>query len=284
VDCIVSPGGTDGLSSLKNLEALSVDNCQLPSRFWDQLSKAKTLKSLLIDSCDFPEQGVSWPQLPQLESLTINNAWFGDEDLKQMGSMPRLTNLDLSNTDVAAEGFRFAATHAGLSTNLKTLYLIEVEGANEMLRGNVGLADFLAKHKSLSWLSVRGLSFSNDDLAKLEACSNLDLLDIASTKVSSAGFATLTSLPSLDTLDVSNLDLKDEDVRQLADLDLDLVELSLNGNPISADALQHLMEMPLQLLDVSDCNFSAEVVRQFLKDHPTCESVIDGELDDSEFE
>lgn len=173
-------------------------------------------------------------------AVSMNRSRISPEGLKAISSLPELVSLQISSNFLLGEGLAYLAQSPKLEILQVTYGLIQPQSLQA-----------LSKSRSLKILRLIGCS-GHSVLEKLDGSAleyftkggapNLRQLYWSNMSVSSESLKALTKLPSLKELRLIQAQLKDADLRDLADLSVET--LDLNGNPyITAKGLIPLQKM-----------------------------------------
>ena len=128
-----------------------------------------------------------------------------DEDLKELKKLPKLENLNLSNTRVTSAGL----VHLAELKNLKELYLWNTQVDDDGLR-------HLAKLTRLQSLLLDGTRVTDAGLKHLEGLKELDeWLGLVGTGVTDAGLVHLKGLTKLQQVNVRQTRVTDAGAKEL---------------------------------------------------------------------
>lgn len=201
-------------------------------------------------------------ELSRLESLVLLDRDIGEEGLRHLAALSKLTLLELSGPleDPSMKGL------GGLG-GLRTLRLSHPAIDDR-------IAPQLAKLTALEWLDLGGTAITDDGLVGLAALTGLKTLHLHHTRVTNRGLAQLAKLTALEELTLHSTDVVDEGVghlvglRQLHTLRLDrtlvtdaaidtlvqlqgLRRLNLAHTVVSAAGVARLRELPaLEVLEL----------------------------------
>lgn len=229
-------------------------------------------------------------KLSALETLSISIDRFSDSELKQLGSLTRLTSLALKTKPAFDGNGRIKATRNcsgdGLAslTNAKALVRLSIDGLplSDKLIGAVSklphlrsltIADdgsdlTLAQARMLNKLvSVEELQLPwprTNMITALRQCGDLrklKALDLTNQKLKDSDLAILQSFPQLVTLNLTDNLLTDRCIDSLLHLRR-LKELHLGGNPIRGTKLAKLLTLPLTLLHLNNTHLADEELAQ----------------------
>lgn len=215
---------TRGFGRLRELSLRGCDS--LTSEGLEHVANCTALVTLNLELCTGLSRLDPLAALVNLECLDLG--WCSgvrDEDVGRLARLTRLTQLQLSKTQV----------------------------------GDAGLAQGLAPLVQLRVLGLAGLGITARGVPALEGMQQLRDLNLAwCLRLSDEGFAWLAHLPSLERLDACYSGLSDVGLLRLTgltalrDLNLDSCRVTDRG----LAALEHLSN--LERLDLSDCSISSE--------------------------
>ncbi len=184
------------LSSLRNLESLSVDGGQLSDVGLAKLAEIPSLKSVAFFHLSFRMEGFTgsgfapWKKLNQLEKLTVAGMSMGDEGFAAISEITSLQELRTWHTH------RTQASHAMIAKmeNLKSLKLGQrlPHDKTPVCLNDESLAT-VAKIESLETLDISEADFSLEGLRQLRSMPNLKRLRISVTYLEEATIETLRS-------------------------------------------------------------------------------------------
>ncbi len=172
-------------------------------------------------------------KLPRLRSVLLNASNVQDEQLKELGNIATLQNLDLRNNNVTTAG---VAHLVGLK-NLKAL----------RLSGNEDVDDdslkTMAQLSNLKALMLDGCWISADGLKHLKSLTKLEELYLAGTLADEEAAEVLAGLPGLKKLRVAQCSIPDAGIEKLGQITT-LTELDLSENTLMTDAgVAHLANL-----------------------------------------
>jgi internalin A len=153
----------------------------------------------------------------RVTGVSLRGTWVGDADLRHLGELPELSDLDLSLTHITDQGMSETRTLPGVTElNLYFAEYVTDEGI-------ASIKDW----KKLRILNLHGTKVSDTALEHIAGISTLESLNVGSTLMTDVGLERLTSLPNLK-------------------------ELTMGGNELGDAGLQALRQMPgLTYLDLS---------------------------------
>ncbi len=264
------------LSGVPQLTAVQLVDYPMPSLIND-LAELRDLKNLAWDYRQIWSQ--SSMRLPfgywaELESLSLNGPWVDDETLVEIVAAGKLTNVDLSHTEIGHPTLaRLTALHHVASLNLGDVKAVDDDALAR-----------LAVHRNLKELTLRGTSITDAGLRHLADLPALEELDLSQTLVTDAGLMHLKRLPlkylklnqteirgeglqhltgmtSLTTLELNHTYCSDVGMKLLGQI-VSLENLHLAETMITAAGLQHLHGMAnLQYVDVDGTALTQEEAR-----------------------
>ena len=137
---------------------------------------------------------------------------ISDREVRILSDLPRLKEVSLSGTDVTTEGLEFVRS-------LNRLESLDLGSHPRAVGGDGSGLEALRNKRSLLKLQLVNVPRPKDGLVFLHGLTRLEYLNLY------------------------GMELKDDDLRELASLRA-LQKLSLNGTPISNDGLIHLTGLP----------------------------------------
>jgi hypothetical protein len=137
--------------------------------------------------------------------VSLRDKPITDDDLKELKKLPKLENLDLSNTHVTSAGL----VHIGELKKMKYLSLWNTQVDDDGLR-------YIADFKKLYALILDGTHVTDEGLKHLEGLTNLEeWLGLVGTDVTDAGLKHLEGLAKLRSLNLRQTKVTAEGVREL---------------------------------------------------------------------
>ena len=151
-------------------------------------------------------------KLPRLKTLVLSESGVTDENLKSIGSLQTLGDLDLRGCKISNAGI---AALSGL-TNLQALRLNGKNGATTV--DDKGLAS-IAQLTNLKVLLLDQLWISDEGLKQLTGLTNLEELCLAQTMTTDAGMESIQTLTKLRKLRISATQITSQGLAGVAKLD-----------------------------------------------------------------
>lgn len=148
-----------GLSNLRSLEVLEVDECAVNDSMLNELASLKRLRELSLAETKITNEGLQrLAALSQLERLVLDDTLIDDRGLHNLRGFQRLNDLSLQRTKISGAGLR----HLERLPHLQTLSLIDTE---------VSDADIESFHalRHLKWLSVGNRRLSDEGISELRS-------------------------------------------------------------------------------------------------------------------
>ncbi|MCO8124060.1 hypothetical protein NHH03_20115 [Stieleria sp. TO1_6] len=167
------------------------------------------------------------PKLPKLRSVLLSGTALTDAELKNVGRISSLENLDLRGCGVTDLGL---ATLTDLG-HLKSIKFSGSDGVTQVT--DVGL-EKLSALKTLKVIALDFLPISDKGLKSIAKLTELRELYLAGTKITDASASTIGSFSQLSKLRVASTAIGDAGVTQLAGLS-GLVELDVSDCPGISD-------------------------------------------------
>lgn len=221
----------------------------------------------------------SLPQMPSplkyLQRLDLSSCTDAMNDVSRLPNLVSLEHLFLESCgDTTTNTSYFIDFLASLEPTLKTLDL----RANYKLKGP-NIAELVTRQPNITNLNLSGcIKLTDECLAFVSSLKYLQYLDLAGCKGTPDGLAHLSRLMFLQSLNLCGCDITNEHIKYLAEVkslgDLNLSQcnkitkfgvrhlkcleflrvLNLhNCWQLGNQAMKHLAEMKLRLLDVSGC-------------------------------
>ncbi len=136
------------------------------------------------------------PKLPRLRSVLLAGTAIADDDLRAVGEISTLENLDLRDCAVSDDGL----AHLTSLAKLKALRLSGKSGACSV--GDDGM-DHVARLSNLKVLAADFLWISEDGLKKLSGLKNLSELYLADATIGNDAIAIMAQFPNLKKLRIA---------------------------------------------------------------------------------
>jgi hypothetical protein len=231
---VVDEGVFDNLSNMRQLDFLTIDHTRLDEKWFSKLSGRADLITLTVSNIP-SVTGTLLKHLAgcaELSRVDLSGTGFANSSLKFLTPFRVLEDLNLSNTalkgncDFSPLSDKAKLSYLDLSGNdivdsalpplasIESLKSLNLSG-NKHLTPKAVLA-LLGKLKGLEHLSIAGLGFTDNDIARLVATTpNLSKLDIDNNPISRESLATLSKLKKLSHLSLRNLHLKPNDFKTL---------------------------------------------------------------------
>ncbi len=240
--------------------SMSLSGFDLTDKGLSSISKMKRLQRLDLSYTRVSSNALQYlTQLP-LNDLNLSETSVGDDGMEYLAKIPTLTNLILAQTEVGDRGLLLLkplslADLALTTTKVTDQGITHLEGQRKMWKlclGDTQVTDeclpSIAKIESLSWL------------------------ELGETAVTIDGLKALRDHKNLASLLLSNCNLSDSDVQQLANMFPKLDKLDLSGNKITDKALTHLAKVKtLRKLWILRCpQLSEAAIDSFRKAVPHC--------------
>lgn len=199
-------------------------------------------------------------KLVGLESLLLGGTVISDEGAEQLDRLSNLASLNLIGTGVTDSGLR----HFRTATNMQALWLERTDITDQGL-------SVLTSFPSLALLDIGNTFVSDAGLARVGQLAGLEELSVSSCEdVNGAGFRHLSSLTRLNRLCADNCSLSDDVLQHIVDLPLQV--LSLNWTEITDTGLKTIARIStLQELHLIGACVSEEAAAEFRAAHPDCE-------------
>jgi Leucine-rich repeat (LRR) protein len=198
----ISDLGLAHIEGLANLNFLKVWGPQITDRGMDAIAKLKALKVLGLNDTQVTDAGIAkLAGLRDLNEVHLVRTNIGDFSMQILSEMPAIISLNLRDTKISDEGLRLLSR----LSNLKKLDLSETNApgvtdlSGETLRG-------LTQLQELNLWSTR---FSDEGVRQIAELPNLQWLNLDKTKISDASVAELQRLPNLQWLHLGSNQLTD---------------------------------------------------------------------------
>jgi Leucine-rich repeat (LRR) protein len=230
---VFTKNGADHLSSLTNLEELSID----PSAYGNllgvsQMASVPRLPALRVlrapEWVVTNETAHSLEGLPQLQDLHCRSIEVDDEGIESFAGLRQLRELMLIDSQITDEGARHLA---GL-TELRSLSLTNNRITDEGLR-------HLAPLKKLEMLYLAHLPITDQGLEHLRGAKAMQVLVLAGTKITDAGLVHLSGMSQLYSIDLSYTAISDEGLDHLLKLKK-LDKVRLLGTRVTRNGVERL--------------------------------------------
>lgn len=231
--CHYTSEGIAALSSLPNLQYITLANNQPAIKGWAIKKLNKGLKKLVIDQISY-EDFTFLREFPDLNMVGgFNDNWLDDEALKELRNCKKMRFIRLTHAHpVTDEGFK----HISEFSELETLY---ADGAQITDSGLTAIKN----NKKLRKLSLAKTKITGDGLNILENLIELVDLDLGECTLNQAAVDAISKLPNLKKLSLTRSDLTDCSLSPLA-LVQSLERLYLADATISGDIEELKKEMP----------------------------------------
>ena len=146
-----------------------------------QLIALYRVQTVNLTGCQFSDDQLGcFAEMPQVQSLVLQDTPITDRGLEHLGNLPNLSSLQLSGTRI---------TDAGLAQVARMQNLLMLELSHTKVT-DAGMAS-LAQLPRLHWLVLSGDAITDAGLAQLEALPSLGRLSIQGTKATRQGIARL---------------------------------------------------------------------------------------------
>jgi hypothetical protein len=216
------------LAATKNLRGVFFFSAELPEESLRHFQGVDSLEYVNLDLVGLTDVGFKYfAKNENLRALSLTGSYLTDKGLSSLEKLENLEflklTLSVSVTDKGLETFRRCR-------NLRFLYLDHTEVTSR------GLAE-LAKHQSLEQLSLRGTKV--DSLAGIEKFTNLQVLDLAHSKIGNRDLQQLAALQQLRMVFVGGCEISDAGVKSLANL-RNLEYLNVAKTKVSEAGLREL--------------------------------------------
>ncbi len=191
------------LVNFKHLEIMHLNYAQISNEGLACLKDMKKLKQLYVFSRQITNDGlVHLKDLEHLEylSLSLTITETGLEHLSNLGS---LQNIRIDVNTLTPRGLE-------LLSRMKSLEQVTIVRDQKRGYNTDEVVKVLAKSFKLKSLSVHG-GLTDDGLMQLKDMKSLEELDISDSQITSKGFSALAELPSLRELNLSRIELPDEE-------------------------------------------------------------------------
>jgi Leucine-rich repeat (LRR) protein len=243
------------LTRLSGLRVLDLEATDIGDAAMAQLSRIGTLEELTLNSTQVSDAGLkAFRSMPSLKRLRLNHTYVEGSAFSEWTPGSPLQELSLLGTpirDSAMEGIaRFTrlerlilaesdVTGAGLAA-LASLPLTHLD----LSAADVGDDAPLSHFPQLRSLRLRDTRISDLMLARqLVLMKNLEVLDLARTRISSAGISRLGELRRLRDLNLSYAELDDDGLSKLDGL-TELQSLNLDSTHITDASTAVLARFP----------------------------------------
>ncbi len=198
--------------------------------------------------------------LKKLEYLDIALSGISDEGMKDLVKIKTLKYLDLSNAEITDKGF----FQLGALENLEALVMLpcmpkfpEITGAG--LQG-------LAKSKKLRHLEIWYAKWTDADLAAIKDLTDLEAVEIPSKNLTFGGLKNLLGMKKMKRLDISEIPLAPDEMKQLVNAMPDLERVQLSHVNINDECIEELAKLKkLNYLYLSESSVSAKGLKPLAK-------------------
>lgn len=126
----------------------------------------------------------------QIIRVDLSDTWANDADVRWLGQVPTLKEINLSRTRITGKGLEPLA-------KLENVASLKLQFAEFLTATDIG---HLAEWKNLRLLDLRGTRADSGVFERLVAHRSLEFLDISSTEVDDEGFEELAALTKLAEL------------------------------------------------------------------------------------
>lgn len=185
------------------LRAVKGDVSKLQGPLLDAIQASRlTIKHLDLSGLKLSSERVERLVLmfPELETLRLPNCHLSNSALEKIGTLTKLTELDLSNNEaISSVGLKEIAKIAGLRIlNLSSCQHV----TNETLKSFQPKEGFPGLSQ-LERLDLKGCNqVNNDGVGSLTGMNHLTHLDLSSAALTDHGIRKLQSLPKLETVSI----------------------------------------------------------------------------------
>lgn len=218
------------------------------------------IRYLSLHGDDYDGDGFAYLSALHLKGLHLKEDELTDKGLRNLSLLPELEELEL----VDCLGF----TNEGLASFSRSHKLESL-----IIEGNID-DDSIAAIANIANLQHLGLQNSpgltGSTIGLLKKLERLDYLELQNSGFQTKYLKELASLDGLRKLDLSGLQIKDQDLPAIATMKLK--SLKLEGNNITDAGLKILSRMSsLKTLDLSDCTGITRIGGQnFARARPNC--------------
>ncbi len=180
--------GVAKLAKLPNLEQLSLSGSKITDAAIGDIAKMKSLKELWFQDCQVTDEGIALLRdLSTIEALLIHETGMTTDGLESLATLSKLKRLNLD--------------------------ISQIEGKQQDWSA-------LSQFKQIEHLTIRGESFSDDDLVHLEPLTQLEriVLEIPGG-ISDAGIKRVRNFRRLQSARIEQSVITDAGLKAFVDLD-----------------------------------------------------------------
>ena len=249
--------GLASLGKLRNLEQLFISQCQFRGSGFEQFENPRSLKRLDIARSELSDESGKWiGRFRNLESLYLYRTKLSDQWLKNVGGLPNVTLFNLAGSQISGEGFRdwpVSMTEVGISIDAthvdnKGWRLIKQKFPNSEITGRGSgmtreILTEIVSQSELSRLDVSDMQLEDEDYKLIAGCAELKSLTLNGNAISNEQLKFVLGLKKLDVLSV----------RRCPNLD--------------DQAFETYRQLSVRELNVSEKQYSSEVIRDFEKEY-----------------
>jgi cellulose synthase/poly-beta-1,6-N-acetylglucosamine synthase-like glycosyltransferase/Leucine-rich repeat (LRR) protein len=267
---LVEASWLSNLDQVKTFAVFVLSDTSLGDEVFQFLAPAKNLEAVILDSRKITGKGMAQLTTDKLRRLVLSATGVNDDALKEIGSFPKLQELELDGTNVTSGVFPYfeslkqlknlslagtQVTDAGFEAVGKLTSLESLNLNRTKIRGQ-GLRH-LASLKKLKSLDLGDTKLDDGDLSAFGKLTQLESLSLENTPITGAGFGQLKGLGQLTALNLNKTRVGDSALRQLGKLPR-LQRLQLSSTRVADGGLTHILASSGQLnyLDLFGTNIT----------------------------
>lgn len=239
------------IAQLHSLSDITFNACTVADSDLAFLSSMPNLRALSLDNCDVTDAGMSALALAlKLDTLTIGGTLVSGKGLRFLGPLSNLRLLDLTELEFAAEDLQH------LTPDLQELYLASCTVGDEVV-------DELRRFPDLFAVGLQGTQITSAGVKALASLNNLQILDLSDVDLSAEALSALQQCSSLQELSVMGMKLSEEHYVALLGL-TQVHDLNLTRTDLDNAGLMRLIPMQnLQSLSLEDTNVTQRGIDRF---------------------
>ncbi|QDV43850.1 Serine/threonine-protein kinase PrkC [Stieleria neptunia] len=253
------------LTQLAHLRVLHVlGNASLTDKGMQSIGKLRSLQHLRIRcdnpyTCPISDAGVEQlAELDQLKVFRVDAHRFTDRSLQVLSKLPQLEYVGSYVPEVTDQGLEHLKS-------LQRLMYLHLSDASQITDQG---CRYLAECEEVRELSLKDASLTAQCLEPLSRLQWLYTLEIPGTKLDDASVDTLSELSRLKILSLAGCGITSESLRHLVDLPLEVLDVAYN--PINDGGISLFNQFPnLYALSLSETKISDEGLKQLRSDRLT---------------
>lgn len=192
--------------------------------------------------------------------LSLRRLPIADLQLKHIGHLTGLQELNLCDTDIGDQGLQWLR-------NLKELKSLNLSGTDVTAKGLANLRGLTA----LENLELSDNHLGNSGIESLVSLKHLDRLQISRTNVGDKGLKSVAALPHLRSLNIQFTQISDAGISALTQMK-GLEELQMAHTKVTPACIKYLSQLvSLRRLVYSTEQFSPNDLQKFHTAVPHCE-------------